>query len=47
MEGSRHGEEMVVSDYDLVVIGGGFAGAAAALSFLETPEKAGRLDAWL
>jgi tricarballylate dehydrogenase len=33
---------MVVSDYDLVVIGGGFAGAAAALSFLETAKQAGR-----
>jgi glycine/D-amino acid oxidase-like deaminating enzyme len=31
-----------VSDYDLVVIGGGFAGVAAALSFLETAHKAGR-----
>ncbi len=31
-----------MSDYDLVVIGGGFAGAAATLSFLETAEKAGR-----
>jgi succinate dehydrogenase/fumarate reductase flavoprotein subunit len=31
LERQRHGEEMVVSDYDLVVIGGGFAGAAAAL----------------
>jgi succinate dehydrogenase/fumarate reductase flavoprotein subunit len=33
---------MVVPDYDLVVIGGGFAGAADTLSFLETAEKAGR-----
>jgi succinate dehydrogenase/fumarate reductase flavoprotein subunit len=33
---------MVVSDYDLIVIGGGFAGAAAALSFLQTAEKSGR-----
>lgn len=29
-------------DYDLVVVGSGFAGSAAALSFLETAEKAGR-----
>ena len=31
-----------MSDYDLVVIGGGFAGTAAALSFLETAKEAGR-----
>jgi hypothetical protein len=38
----RHEKGMVVPDYDLVVIGGGFAGAADTLSFLETAEKAGR-----
>jgi hypothetical protein len=42
LEGQRHGKEMVVSDYDLVDIGGGFAGEAAALSFLETAEQTGR-----
>lgn len=29
-------------DYDMVVIGSGLAGSAAALSFLETTEKAGQ-----
>ncbi len=30
-------------DYDLVVIGSGFAGSTATLSFLETTEKAGQV----
>jgi succinate dehydrogenase/fumarate reductase flavoprotein subunit len=33
---------MVLSDYDLVGIGGGFVGAAATLSFLEAADKARR-----
>ena len=32
-----------MADYDVVVIGSGFAGSAAALSFLEAMEKAGRV----
>lgn len=31
-----------MADYDVVVVGSGFAGSAAALSFLEATEKAGR-----
>jgi succinate dehydrogenase/fumarate reductase flavoprotein subunit len=33
----------MVSDYDLVVVGSGFAGSTATLSFLEATEKAGRV----
>lgn len=32
-----------MSDYDLAVIGGGFAGATAALSLLKTADNAGRV----
>lgn len=32
-----------MSDYDMVVVGSGFAGSAAALSFLEEAEKSGRV----
>jgi tricarballylate dehydrogenase len=31
-----------MSDYDMIVVGSGFAGAAATLSFLETAEREGR-----
>jgi tricarballylate dehydrogenase len=31
-----------MSDYDLIVVGSGFAGSSATLAFLETAEREGR-----
>jgi succinate dehydrogenase/fumarate reductase flavoprotein subunit len=36
-------KEDMVSDYDLVVVGSGFAGSTATLSFLEATHKAGQI----
>jgi succinate dehydrogenase/fumarate reductase flavoprotein subunit len=38
-----HRKGKVLSDYDLVVVGSGFAGSTAALSFLEATERTGQV----
>lgn len=35
------GKEAVLADYDLIVVGSGFAGSSATLAFCETAEREG------
>ena len=41
--GERHGKGKGMLDYDLVVVGSGYAGSTAALCFLEIKEQEGRV----